>query len=75
MMKGINRRLGHLEAHMGQGGRPLTVLMHLPPEELTDRELTATILGGELWKVNGDLTDDELKATPSDNLCQTLRTV
>lgn len=51
-----------MEARQGSGSKHLKALLHLAPEELTDRELMAVIEGCEPWKVSRDLTDKELTA-------------
>lgn len=61
-MRTIKRRLEHIEAHQGSGGKHVKVLLHLAQEELTDRELMAVILMCEPLKAERDLTDDELTA-------------
>ena len=46
-MPNFNRRLERLEAHQREGSRPIKVLLHLAPAEMTDRELMAVIQGCE----------------------------
>lgn len=61
-MPNFNRRLERQEARQRGENRPLKVILHLAPEELTDKELAAVILGCEPWKVARDLMEEELTA-------------